>query len=118
MNLAFADASFDAVMVSLVLCSVPSLERVLAEIHRVLRPGGQLRLLEHVRSPQRIGGFLMNVANPLWLKLNKQGCNMNRRPLPAIEAAGFVIEEMHEFQRFDTWMPAFHMQRIHARRPS
>lgn len=116
MHLAFADASFDAVILGLVLCSVPSVERVLAEIHRVLRPNGRLRALEHVRSPQRVSGFLMNVTNPIWLKLNKQGCNMNRRPLSAIEAAGFEIEALHEFQRFDTLLPAFPMQRIHARR--
>jgi SAM-dependent methyltransferase len=116
MQLQFADGWFDGVMVSLVLCSVPSVERALAEIHRVLRPRGQLRLLEHVRSPQRVGGFLMNAANPLWRKLNKQGCNMNRNPLPAIEAASFVVDEVEAFQRFDTWMPAFPMQRIHAHR--
>lgn len=116
MQLAFPDGSFDAVILGLVLCSVPSVERVLAEIRRVLRPDGKLRALEHVRSPQRVSGFLMTVANPLWLKLNKQGCNMNRRPISAIEEAGFEIEDLHEFQRFDTFLPAFPMQRIHARR--
>jgi ubiquinone/menaquinone biosynthesis C-methylase UbiE len=116
MRLAFADASFDAVVLGLVLCSVPSVERVLAELHRVLRPHGKLRALEHVRSEERVSGFLMNVANPVWLKLNKQGCNMNRRPMSAIEAAGFEIEDLHEFQRFDTLLPAFPMQRIHAHR--
>ena len=116
MHLDFDDASFDAVLISLVLCSVPSVEQVLREIHRVLRPSGLLRALEHVRSTTRVGGLLMHVANPLWLRANKQGCNMNRRPVPLIEAAGFAIENVRDFQTFDTLMPAFPMQRIDARR--
>jgi ubiquinone/menaquinone biosynthesis C-methylase UbiE len=116
MQLAFPDRSFDAALVSLVLCSVPSVERVVAEIHRVLRPGGELRALEHVRSERRIGGALMDLVNPVWLRLNKQGCNLNRRPLPAIEAAGFAIEDVRAFQCFDTPMPAFPMQLVRARR--
>jgi ubiquinone/menaquinone biosynthesis C-methylase UbiE len=114
MHLDFDDASFDAVIVSLVLCSVPSVEQVLREIHRVLRPGGRMRALEHVRSTTRAGGLLMHVANPLWLLANKQGCNMNRQPVPLIEAAGFAIENVRDFQTFDTLMPAFPMQRIDA----
>jgi SAM-dependent methyltransferase len=116
MHLAFDDGSFDAVIVSLVLCSVPSVEQVLREVHRVLRPGGHVRALEHVRSTTRVGGLLMHVANPLWLMANKQGCNMNRQPVPLIEAAGFAIESVRGFQTFDTLMPAFPMQRIDARR--
>ena len=116
MHLDFDDASFDAVIVSLVLCSVPSVEHVLREVRRVLRPGGHVRALEHVRSTTRVGGLLMHVANPLWLKANKQGCNMNRQPVPLIEAAGFAIENVRDFQNFDTLMPAFPMQRIDARR--
>lgn len=116
MRLEFGDASFDAVIVSLVLCSVASVEQVLREARRVLRPGGRLRALEHVRSTTRMGGLLMHVANPLWLIANKQGCNMNRRPVPLIEASGLTIESVRDFQTFDTLMPAFPMQRIDARR--
>lgn len=116
MRLEFDDGSFDCALVSLVLCSVPSVEQALREVHRVLRPGGKLRALEHVRSTSLVGGLLMNVANPLWLAANKQGCNMNRQPVPLIEAAGFAIESVRDFQTFDTLMPAFPMQRIDARR--
>jgi ubiquinone/menaquinone biosynthesis C-methylase UbiE len=116
MKLAFPDGSFDAVVLGLVLCSVPSVEQVLAEVRRVLRRNGELRALEHVRSSRPIGGRLMDLANPIWLTLNKQGCNLNRRAAEAIAAAGFEIVELEEFQRFDTMMPAFPMQRIHARR--
>jgi ubiquinone/menaquinone biosynthesis C-methylase UbiE len=118
MSLGFADGTFDAVVFGLVLCSVPSVERVVAEAHRVLRPGGQFRALEHVRSKSAAAGPLMNLMNPLWLKLNKQGCNWNRDPVPAIRERGFVVDDVNAFQRFDTVMPAFPMQRIRAHRAS
>ncbi len=86
MSLASPDASFDSVVLCLVLCSVPSVERVVSEAFRVLRPGSTLRALEHVRSEGVVGGALMTAVNPLWLVLNKQGCNLDRTPLPRIEA--------------------------------
>lgn len=117
MSLAFKDRSFDAVVFGLVLCSVASVERVVAEAFRVLRPGGAFRALEHVRSERAVGGALMDLMNPLWLKLNKQGCNWNRNPLAVIGSAGIVIEELRPFQRFDTAIPAFPMLRIRGHRP-
>lgn len=117
MNLAYPDASFDAVVFGLVLCSVPSVERVVSEAVRVLKPGGELRALEHVRSERRASGIMMDAFNPVWLALNKQGCNMNRLPIPKLEAAGLRIDDVNAFQRFDTLMPAFLMQRIRAHKP-
>jgi SAM-dependent methyltransferase len=113
----FPDDTFDAVVLGLVLCSVSSVERVLAEGFRVLRGGGRLRALEHVRSDGAIAGRLMDAANPLWLRLNGQGCNWNRRPLEQIEATGFRLDDVRAFQRLDTLMPAFPMQRIRAHKP-
>lgn len=118
MKLAFADGSFDAVVFGLVLCSVPSMERVLAEAFRVLRAGGTLRALEHVRSEGMIPGLLMDVGNPLWMRLNKQGCRWNRDPVAEIEAAGFHVDDVMAFKRFDTVMPAFPMRRVKARKPA
>ena len=115
--LAFDDRSFDAVVLSLVLCSVPSVERVVAEAFRVLAPGGQLRALEHVKSERRLGGALMQATNPMWRWLNKQGCNWDRDPVPSIEGAGFVLDDVRAFQLFDTCMPAFPMRHIRAHRP-
>ncbi len=116
-NLAFADGTFDAVVFGLVLCSVPSVDRVLAEAFRVLRRGGRLRALEHVRSDGALSGLLMDAANPLWLRLNGQGCNWNRKPLPQIKAAGFRVDDVRAFQRFDLLLPAFPMERIQAHKP-
>lgn len=117
MNLGFSDGTFNAVVLGLVLCSVPSVERVLSEAFRVLCAGGQLRALEHVRSDGAIAGALMDATNPLWLRLNKQGCNWNRQPLPRIEAAGFQMDDVRAFQLFDTLVPAFPMRRIRAHKP-
>ena len=118
MALAFPDRTFDAVVFGLVLCSVPSVDQVAREAFRVLRPGGALRALEHVRSDRPLGGRLMDATNRFWLGLNKQGCNWNRDPIPALESAGFVIDDVRAFQRFDTSLPAFPMRRIRAHRPA
>ena len=114
MNLAFEDETFDAVVFGLVLCSVPSMKRVLEEARRVLKPGGQLRALEHVRSEEAFAGFLMDLTNPLWLRLNQQGCCWNRNSVREIEAAGFAIDDVQSFKRYDVDMPAFQMRRVKA----
>ena len=115
-KLTFPDASFDAVVIALVLCSVRGADQVVAEARRVLRPGGQLRLIEHVRSDRAIPGALMVAFNWLWRLLNGQGCNMHRRPLPLIEKAGFRVEDVVPFQVFAPGIPAFPMRRIRASR--
>jgi SAM-dependent methyltransferase len=107
--------SRDAAVVGLVLCSVADPGVALAELARVLRPGAPLRLIEHVRSPSAIAGVLMRAANPLWLALNAQGCNMHRDPLPAIRDAGFLVDRVEPFQIFTPGIPAFPMRAIWAR---
>ena len=64
-SLPFEDGSFDAVVSSLVLCSVQSVEQSLSEIKRVLRASGQLRLIEHVKSDRAVAGALMHAFNPV-----------------------------------------------------
>lgn len=114
--LPLADASVDALVVALVLCSVPSAETVVAELARVLRPGGELRLLEHVRSPRPVAGALMDAVNPLWLRVNGQGCRLNRDPMPLLARARFAIERVEPFQVWSAGIPAFPMRLIFARR--
>jgi hypothetical protein len=58
----------------------------------------------------------MGLANPLWLRINRQGCYWNRNPMGAIRDAGFEIDDVMPFKTFDTVMPAFPMLRIQAHR--
>lgn len=82
------DASVDAVVASLVLCSVSEQAPVLAEIRRVLRPGGILAFYEHVRSGNRVLATVEDVLTPAWQRL-AGGCHPNRNTVAAIEEAGF-----------------------------
>jgi SAM-dependent methyltransferase len=92
------DAGVDAVT-SLVLCTVPDQSRALAEIRRVLVPGGRLRYYEHVRS-DGVTGVLEDAVRPLWTRI-AGGCHPNRRTSDGIRAAGFVIEDEERF----SWRP-------------
>ncbi|MDV9178616.1 class I SAM-dependent methyltransferase [Streptomyces sp. W16] len=95
-ELPFPDASFDAVVTTLVLCSVSDLPLALAEIKRVLKPGGRLAFIEHVRADGLMGHFQDLVA-PLWRRL-ALGCNANWRIAEAVRAAGYHVE-VHETLR-------------------
>jgi len=106
-DLPFEDNSFDAVVITGVLCSVDCVQTSLAEIRRVLKSHAEVRLIEHVRSRRAIPGLLMHLFNPLWRLYNRQGCNMNRRTDAALEAAGFSLEEIEPFQIFAPGLPAF-----------
>jgi len=89
--LPFRDGSFDTVVSGLALCSVPDPARGLAEIRRVLRPGGSLRALEHVRSTIPWRARVQDAIQPAWTWF-AGGCRPNRDTERAVEAAGFVIE--------------------------
>ena len=89
-------AGFDVGVASLVLCSVPSLHGALAELHRVLRPGGELRFYEHVRSDHPKKARSQDRADHYWPWF-AGGCHPNRNTLDAIRDAGFTVDEHREF---------------------
>jgi ubiquinone/menaquinone biosynthesis C-methylase UbiE len=89
--LPFRSGVFDTVVSGLVFCSVPDPARGLAEVRRVLRPGGRLRMLEHVRSTRSWKGRVQDAVQPCWTWL-MGGCRPNRETERTVEAAGFVIE--------------------------
>jgi len=90
------DGAFDAAVASLVLCTVPSPERALAEIARVLAPGGRLHFYEHVRSGNPVFGLLEDLITPVWRRA-AGGCHPNRDTLGAIERAGFAVQALDRF---------------------
>lgn len=90
--LEFPDAAFDTAVATCVFCSVPDPVLGLRELLRVLKPGGQLLLLEHMRSADRAIGALMDLANPVVVRM--MGANINRRTVDNVRQAGFVIESV------------------------
>lgn len=94
--LPFDDGSFDAAVVSGVLCSVPDVAAALADLRRVLRPGGELCFYEHVRARHPLRGRFQDAADRVWPRL-MGGCHPNRDTLGAIERAGFAITRCRGF---------------------
>lgn len=107
-RLPFDDASFDTVVCALALCSIPRPATAIAEMHRVLAPGGTLLLVDHVGStwpPVRAGQWLVER-----ITTRVAGEHFTRRQLPLVTAAGFTVEETERLK-------AGTVERIRARRP-
>jgi SAM-dependent methyltransferase len=99
------DASVDEVICSLVLCTVPDPAQVLAEVQRVLRPGGRFRFVEHVaaRRPGVRAAVQRSIRRPWgWIF---EGCNPHRHTLDVVEGAGFreLVAERRKLRRSLFW---------------
>ena len=90
------DASCDAAVCTFALCTIPDPDAALAEVRRVLRPGGRFHLLEHGRAPDaRVAAFQQRVE-PLQKRV-ADGCHLTRDPVAMVTAAGFTVEDVDQF---------------------
>lgn len=100
-----SDASADAVVLSLMLCSVPEQNVALREAHRVLRPGGEVRFFEHVRAETAGLARVQRVLDAtIWPTIGG-GCHAGRDTAAAIADGGFTIEHLERFRFPDLGVP-------------
>jgi ubiquinone/menaquinone biosynthesis C-methylase UbiE len=92
-QLPFDDATFDTVVVTLSLCTIPDPQAALREARRVLRRDGQLLFVEHVRSLRPGVGRLQDAVTPVWRRV-ASGCHLNRDTVGVIERSGFRVEHL------------------------
>jgi ubiquinone/menaquinone biosynthesis C-methylase UbiE len=96
--------SMDTAVITYALCTITDVYSSLAEIRRVLKPGGQLLFCEHGLSPDKKVIRVQNFINPLWKRLGG-GCNLNRNIPWLLQAGGFRIEELYSMY-IPGWKPA------------
>ena len=90
----FPDATFDTAVATFVFCSVPNPLLGLRELQRVVKPGGQVLLMDHVRSAQPLMGMLMDFCNPLVVRMT--GVNINRRTVENSHKSGLCVERVED----------------------
>ena len=106
--LPFPNESFDTVVCTLSLCGIPDDRLAVAEMKRVLRPGGRLLLLDHVRASSKLGRTVQWLLEQITLRL--EGEHLLRRPLELVLAEGFRVERRERLKRGI-------VERIAARKP-
>jgi ubiquinone/menaquinone biosynthesis C-methylase UbiE len=94
--LPFPDDTFDTVTCTLSLCTIPDERAAIAEVRRVLRPGGRFVALEHVRSARPVIRGLQHLLDPLAVRFAAD--HLHREPLEHLAAEGFVIDELERFK--------------------
>jgi SAM-dependent methyltransferase len=103
-DLDLPDASLDGAVACLVLCSVHDQTKALAELRRVLKPGGELRFLEHVRAPRsgKARAQTMADGSGIWPRL-AGGCHCARDTVNAIQTAGFDVDRVRSLDLGPSW---------------
>jgi ubiquinone/menaquinone biosynthesis C-methylase UbiE len=107
--LEFSDRSYDTVVCTLALCTIPDERRAIREAFRIVRPGGRLLLLEHVRSPSMPVRAIQRLLDPLAVRFEAD--HLVREPLDHLEAEGFEVERVERSK----WGI---VERVVARRPA
>ncbi len=97
-HLEFEDNTFDGAVATFVFCSVPDAVQGIRELGRVVKPGGRIVLLEHTRARNPILGKLMDLLDPLTVRL--MGPHINRKTVENVRRAGLVIGEIEDLDRF------------------
>jgi ubiquinone/menaquinone biosynthesis C-methylase UbiE len=90
--LPFSDDSFDTVVCTFALCTIPNERQAVVEVHRVLRPGGRFLWIEHVGSPARPVHAVQSLLDKITVRL--EGDHQTREPLDHVEPVGLRIEEL------------------------
>jgi len=93
-ELPFANETFDWVVGTLTFCSIGDPARALSEVRRVLKPGGAFRLVEHVRTRNRLIAAMQDAATPYWKQI-AGNCHLNRDTLSEVERAGFQVQRVN-----------------------
>lgn len=97
------DHSFDFIISTLVLCTVPDPEKAISNYRRLLKPGGKLIVLEHIHSSRKRDRGLQNLANPFW-KAFSGGCNLNRNTDELLLYGGFKPVNQEYFVKTLRWV--------------
>lgn len=108
-RLDFPDESFDTVVCTFGLCTIPDDRAAVREAKRVLRPGGRILLAEHVRSPNRLVRTIQRVLDPLAHRFG--GDHLLREPLEPLDEEGFEVEELERAK-------AGYVELVAARKPA
>lgn len=95
-RLPFPDASFDSALSTFTLCTIPDLSAALGEVHRVLRPGGELHFVEHGLAPEPGVQRWQHRITPVWKKA-AGGCHLDRPIQEQLETAGLEVTEIERF---------------------
>jgi ubiquinone/menaquinone biosynthesis C-methylase UbiE len=90
------DDTCDGAMCTFTLCTIPDVERALAEVRRVVRPGGRFHFLEHGRSPHEKVGVWQRRLEPMQKRLF-DGCHLTRDPAELVAAAGFTVDHVESW---------------------
>jgi len=106
-DVAFKQNTYDVIVCTLVLCTMPEPQKALENFKKWLKPDGKLIVLEHIHSSKPTNRIFQNVINPVW-KLVSEGCNLNRDTDQFIKSAGFSpVNDSYFYRSLKFYMGVF-----------